>query len=242
MVTSVPDLPEELVRRVDEAVRDGGVLSELTAGELAAHAELAVELAERFAGRPGDFEAFAAGTDFTFDEWLLNLPLRLADAGLVDEALRVADALRATDKRYEADYAGEAARLLARAGRGDEARERIRACLASFGDIPYTWLTAGEALAALGDVDGATDAYERAIDVAEERDEPGEVADAYGHLDQFLDEHPEASSRVREPTARVRISTGDATQAPVRSEKIPRNKPCPCGSGRKYKRCCGSPR
>ena len=26
---------------------------------------------------------------------------------------------------------------------------------------------------------------------------------------------------------------------PVRSEKIGRNKPCPCGSGKKYTKCCG---
>ena len=25
---------------------------------------------------------------------------------------------------------------------------------------------------------------------------------------------------------------------PVREEKIDRNGPCPCGSGRKYKKCC----
>lgn len=28
-------------------------------------------------------------------------------------------------------------------------------------------------------------------------------------------------------------------QVPVRSHKIGRNEPCPCGSGRKYKKCCG---
>jgi uncharacterized protein YecA (UPF0149 family) len=33
-----------------------------------------------------------------------------------------------------------------------------------------------------------------------------------------------------------------APRAPVRSHKIGRNEPCPCGSGRKYKRCCGSHR
>ncbi|MBI9086513.1 MAG: SEC-C domain-containing protein [Desulfobacterales bacterium] len=27
-------------------------------------------------------------------------------------------------------------------------------------------------------------------------------------------------------------------QAPVRSRKIGRNDPCPCGSGKKYKKCC----
>jgi uncharacterized protein YchJ len=30
-------------------------------------------------------------------------------------------------------------------------------------------------------------------------------------------------------------------QQPVRSEKIGRNEPCPCGSTLKYKRCCGNP-
>lgn len=28
---------------------------------------------------------------------------------------------------------------------------------------------------------------------------------------------------------------------PTRSEKIGRNEPCPCGSGRKFKKCCGNP-
>ena len=28
--------------------------------------------------------------------------------------------------------------------------------------------------------------------------------------------------------------------APVRSEKIGRNDPCSCGSGKKYKKCCGT--
>lgn len=27
---------------------------------------------------------------------------------------------------------------------------------------------------------------------------------------------------------------------PVRIAKIGRNEPCPCGSGKKYKKCCGS--
>jgi uncharacterized protein YecA (UPF0149 family) len=28
--------------------------------------------------------------------------------------------------------------------------------------------------------------------------------------------------------------------APAKSEKIGRNVPCPCGSGKKYKKCCGA--
>lgn len=31
-----------------------------------------------------------------------------------------------------------------------------------------------------------------------------------------------------------------AAQVPVRSTKVGRNEPCPCGSGKKYKKCCGA--
>ena len=36
------------------------------------------------------------------------------------------------------------------------------------------------------------------------------------------------------------IYAGEAKQKPIRSgPKIGRNEPCPCGSGKKYKKCCG---
>ncbi len=31
-----------------------------------------------------------------------------------------------------------------------------------------------------------------------------------------------------------------SAQEPIRSEKVGRNDPCPCGSGKKYKKCCGA--
>ena len=55
--------------------------------------------------------------------------------------------------------------------------------------------------------------------------------------------------RSRETVKNVRtsgpekVTSGDASKAsrpePARSEKIGRNNPCPCGSGKKYKKCCG---
>lgn len=38
-----------------------------------------------------------------------------------------------------------------------------------------------------------------------------------------------------------RMPSAPPPRQPVRSEKIGRNQPCPCGSGRKYKKCCGRP-
>lgn len=39
---------------------------------------------------------------------------------------------------------------------------------------------------------------------------------------------------------KVRSLTEEVENLPVRSEKTGRNDPCPCGSGKKYKRCCGA--
>lgn len=37
----------------------------------------------------------------------------------------------------------------------------------------------------------------------------------------------------------VRYEAGDFEEAPLLRRKIGRNKPCPCGSGKKFKKCCG---
>ena len=43
------------------------------------------------------------------------------------------------------------------------------------------------------------------------------------------------------PMAKVAANRGGASQprAKVGGKKIGRNDPCPCGSGKKYKHCCG---
>jgi len=35
------------------------------------------------------------------------------------------------------------------------------------------------------------------------------------------------------------INEEKKTEAPVKKQKISRNDPCTCGSGKKYKHCCG---
>jgi preprotein translocase subunit SecA len=48
----------------------------------------------------------------------------------------------------------------------------------------------------------------------------------------------------REKQQQIRLNRGedeDAERKPVvrHGDKVGRNEPCPCGSGQKYKRCCG---
>ena len=48
----------------------------------------------------------------------------------------------------------------------------------------------------------------------------------------------------REQVAKPTATSSDGTDAPrtvrkTASQKVGRNDPCPCGSGKKYKKCCG---
>jgi preprotein translocase subunit SecA len=47
----------------------------------------------------------------------------------------------------------------------------------------------------------------------------------------------------KEPVRQMRLSynrgEGSSVQTVRRAKKVGRNDPCPCGSGKKYKKCCG---
>lgn len=48
-------------------------------------------------------------------------------------------------------------------------------------------------------------------------------------------------NRKNEPNPAPAPTPAFTAPAPVRSQKVGRNEPCPCGSGLKHKRCCGNP-
>jgi preprotein translocase subunit SecA len=52
----------------------------------------------------------------------------------------------------------------------------------------------------------------------------------YGGTGLHLRELPNLAALLRESSA----------SAPVTRQKIGRNQPCPCGSGKKFKKCCGA--
>ncbi len=51
---------------------------------------------------------------------------------------------------------------------------------------------------------------------------------------------PAANQRIYEFWLPVRRAEAQISQAAI-SQKVSRNEPCPCGSGKKYKKCCGAP-
>jgi uncharacterized protein len=75
------------------------------------------------------------------------------------------------------------------------------------------------------------------------------VAESY-HQDMFddmgFDELVETVQRMLPEAFFAYAAVGrgaymDSLQTPFRSTKVGRNEPCPCGSGKKHKKCCGRP-
>lgn len=72
----------------------------------------------------------------------------------------------------------------------------------------------------------------------EEDRELSELGDLAAEAPDLLPYFVETLYRRKLGLERV-VMTDDIPAMPVRSVKIGRNEPCPCGSGRKYKKCCG---
>lgn len=192
-----------------------------TREELRADAETALELARALRDRHEDFDAWA--DDWLSQEWMFELPWALARHDMVDDAVRVAEAFADLDRGQRPDLAGGAAVMLAEAGRADEARARLAAALETFPRDIWTHVRAGDVHRTLGDLETAEREYRHAAALAQAHGDRDDRSSIGRRLSDLL-----ATMHGRDPDA-----------ADVAPTKIGRNDPCPCGSGRKYKKCCG---
>ena len=231
-------LPLAVLRRLDEVSRrDPG--TRLSADELRGDAELALAVAERLTGKPDEFAEFMS-RDLLSDVWLVELPMALAWGGLVDEAVAVGDALAALDEPNRAMFANDVAVILAQAGRAEEAFERVAQNLRRFPDDVWTQIHAGDVHLALTDPARAEHAFRDALAMARARGDASGVADANERLGRLLAEQPGREEEAKAATREMERASRAAYGASRVAVKIGRNDPCPCGSGRKYKRCCGA--
>jgi len=78
---------------------------------------------------------------------------------------------------------------------------------------------------------GTSELTEQAIDELDEA-APNYIADIVNALNDWT------KSRLQSPTSA--FGAANTNVAPHQSTKVGRNDPCPCGSGRKHKKCCSS--
>ena len=69
-------------------------------------------------------------------------------------------------------------------------------------------------------------------------------AETLGILFRIQVAQPETIDEIRQPEQEMVFSHGEepSKRKPVKraEKKVGRNAPCPCGSGKKYKKCCGA--
>jgi len=230
-------VPLALLRRLDEVVERYPRRRTSTSG-LRAEAELVLALAERLRDRPDDAAAFL-DSDWVSPDWLVELPMALSAAELVDDAVAVGDALAELDQESSAVYANDVAVILAEAGRAEEALKRVEVNVRRFPADVWTRIHAGDVHVALSDPERAEAAFREALAIAHARGDAYDVAGAEERLSGLLAGIPgrdrEARAAAQEALRAERVAGGGSRLA----LKVGRNEPCLCGSGRKYKRCCG---
>jgi tetratricopeptide (TPR) repeat protein len=217
---------EEAVDRIDPAIE-----------ELRADATAALELADQLRDSPAAFEAWAE--DWPSRDWMLELPWMLDRRGLVDDALRVADAFAELDVDQRSVFASDAAVILAHAGRVTEARTRADANVRAYPEDIWTHVHAGDVHQALGDAERAEPAFRHAAALVAAHGRHEDASIVHERLAQLLSTIPGREGDAAEAALAAKRSRG-AVHGQRIATSIGRNDPCPCGSGRKYKKCCGA--
>ena len=183
-----------------------------------------------------------ADTFLTLDDWLierslgprlLDLPATLAALGEHETALRLARALVFIDREL---MLGDLAVILAQAGRAPEALAQLDANLSEAKDAALVELKAGDTHRALGDWAAAEAYYRRSLELSQT---PTARHDARLRVASCLMETGRWAEARQLLQQNERAEPGASQQAAAIATGVGRNDPCPCGSGRKYKKCHG---
>jgi hypothetical protein len=178
---------------------------------------------------------------------LACLPQDLAGDGFVDEAVAVAKRYAHLDPE---NMRGDLGLILADAGRCQEALEQAEENLRDFCDDPWVVIKAGYVFETCDNSERAIAVYLRALEIAEANYTQAGVYERLIPLCRSLgrEEQAEELQRAWEELGRghgrrgfgVTHATDEEMASVPRSagKKVGRNEPCPCGSGKKYKKCC----
>ena len=192
-----------------------------------------------------------ARDDGRFSDLAYTVAYRLGAARQFPLATRLVDSLGQVIPHAAANLHGELASQLGEAGLVEEAQARLQLALASPSRDLLTDIFAGEVDEATGDVAGAEARYRAALTTARKIGDSIYEHDILWHLIELLQDDDERATEVAKlirqrdrAHAQSRAESGDARPAPSPipqpfGRKVGRNEPCPCGSGRKFKRCHG---
>ena len=178
---------------------------------------------------------------FRLDEWLLerslsvrllDLPIELSHVGEFERGVALARGLVFVDREL---MLGDLAIILAKAGRGEEALAQIAKNLDAAEDAALVEAKAGETYRALGDLPAAEAYFRRSLVEAKT---PNERMQALIRIAGCLIDQGR-NAEANEIMQQTRRLDGEL-DAQANPPAVGRNEPCPCGSGKKYKKCHGA--
>lgn len=206
------------------------------------HYQLAIQLRQIITTQDklNEFESFI---DNDAVNWLLDLPFDLARTGKIKEAIEIG---KVWSDITEADnFLADRAVILAEAGWKEEAHQQINEVLQRFPEDVWVRIKVGDTHSSLGELEEAERCYKQALGMSED------IYDREGVLERYIPmlreigrnedaDALEAEEEKRRSRLKVTQQKQKSLSTPVRiKSKIGRNDPCPCGSGKKYKKCCG---
>lgn len=162
--------------------------------------------------------------------WLLDLPFNLAAHGMVDDAIKHC---RQYSELFETEnFLGDLAVIYAEAGRKDDALKQVEINLNRFPEDIWIIIKAGDIHDTLNNHQKALELYERAYEMTSTRTYNRDgVLERLVPLLRDMDKDDEADDLLEKEKIKPVL--------PARTVKVGRNEPCPCGSGKKFKKCCG---
>ncbi len=178
--------------------------------------------------------------------WLFELPFTLVRFGMVDEALKMGETWA---KICDANiFLGDRCVILAQAGLKEQTYKQIEQLLSAFPEDAWVRIKIGDAYYELEEWDKAEKSYYDILTMPDNQDGGDAATDRLITLYRRTGRTREADKLEREQFQKIEdmeedvesFGSEEISQTQRTQKKIGRNEPCPCGSGKKYKKCCGS--
>jgi len=236
--------------------------------ELQTELGLVQRIQAALAQRPGQLVAMEAFCDYGMTDWVADCLFEAAERGHIQTAVALFDAWDQLGPELPAEQLGSKARLLLCGRQLEAAKIAAQARLEREPENPEALEAAADIFQACGDLEAAERYARSYVAVARQRGDVDDLSCALytladvlldrGDLDAATALDDEADALLlddeevdddilmdgeHDPHCRFCGTSAHSQPARlpiVRAEpKIGRNQPCPCGSGTKYKKCCG---
>lgn len=167
------------------------------------------------------------------NDYLSDIMFDFSHHGLVDEAVNIGRWF-APFSLYPENFLKDIGYILAQAGRKEEATRQVKENIQKYPDKKWVVINAGDAMKLLKEWNTAEEYYLKAYGMPTGKNDK---LDAIQRLIDLYREMGMEENALKYEDEYAELT--DPSKKPIRAdEKIGRNVSCPCGSGKKYKKCC----